>query len=71
MTNSKQDQITSEFISKNAENVAMLKRLLAQIENHNSTDPDSISYADISEAGYLGMQIKEISDRVFQEGEYA
>ncbi len=59
------------FIARKAEIDTMLKRLQALSENHFDTVPDEVNWGDVGSLGYVAEQLKEITDFVFGEGEYA
>ena len=61
---------TDQFIAINAETVEMLKRMLAHAEDHQGKNPETIGYGDVGDAGNNMRAIREISDRMFCEGEY-
>lgn len=59
------------FIARKAEIDAMLARLQALSDNHFDTAPDELNWADVGSLGHVAEQLKEITDFLFGEGEYA
>ena len=59
------------FIARKAEIDTMLKRLQAFSDNHFDTAPDEVNWGDVGSLGHVAEQLKEITDFVFGEGEYA
>lgn len=59
------------FIAKKVDIDTMLKRLQDLSDNHFDTAPDEVNWADVGSLGHVAEQLKEITDFVFGEGEYA
>jgi hypothetical protein len=59
------------FIARKAEIDAMLARLQALSDNHFDTPPDEVNWSDVGSLRHVAEQLKEITDFVFGEGEYA
>jgi hypothetical protein len=47
------------------------EKILEHTNNHLGVSPEDVTWGDIEEAAYLNSQLKEISDRLFHEGEYS
>ncbi len=59
------------FISKKAELDAMLARLSAFSDAHFGLAPEEINWGDVGSLSDWTQKIREVSVRVFREGEYA
>jgi hypothetical protein len=60
----------SQYINLINELSEKLDRLKNACDNHFNTNPDNITYADLSEISNIDYKIKLICDQVFKEGEY-
>ncbi len=59
------------FTAKKAELDAMLARLSAFSDEHFGLAPEEINWGDVGSLSDWAQKIREVSDRVFREGEYA
>ncbi len=59
------------FIAKKAELDAMLARLSAFSDEHFGLAPEEVNWGDVGSLSDWTQKIREVSDRVFREGEYA
>jgi hypothetical protein len=58
------------FIAKKAEIDEMLARLQALSEEHFNAHPDEIHWGHVGDLGHYADQLRNITDRAFQEGEH-
>ena len=68
MTNSK---ATTAFLENKAQIDLMIERLQALSADHFNVHPDAVSWGDVGELMAMSETLKEVTDRAFQEGEYA
>ena len=68
--NQKHDALAT-FISFKMEIDERLARLAAASDDHFHKDPDRINWADVGDLQHYNAQLKEITDQIFKEGEYA
>ena len=68
MTNSK---ATTAFLESKAQIDLMIERLSNLSGEHFNTHPDDITWGDVGELMAMAETLKEVTDRAFQEGEYA
>jgi len=47
-----------------------MKRMQSNLDNFMSMNPDDINWGDAGTAGHYAEQIKEVSNQMFNEGEY-
>ncbi len=59
------------FTAKKAELDAMLARLSAFSDEHFGLTPEEVNWGDVGGLSDWTQKIREVSDRVFREGEYA
>ncbi len=59
------------FSAKKAELDAMLARLSAFSDEHFGLAPEEVNWGDVGSLSDWTQKIREVSDRVFREGEYA
>ncbi len=59
------------FIAKKAELDAMLARLSAFSDAHFGLTSEEVNWGDVGSLSDWAQKIREVSDRVFREGEYA
>ena len=69
-TNQKHDTLAT-FIALKMEIDERLARLAAASDDHFHKDPDRIGWADVGDLEHYNAQLKEITDQIFKEGEYA
>jgi len=65
------DQAMTRFMINNIEALESAKRLVEFLENHGDVSPDEINWCDVGDMSSINTDLKEITDRVFSEGEYA
>ena len=68
MTNTKAQ---AAFVQRNTEVTNLLARLTQEADNHFGADFDTINYGDVGSLDHIAEVLKELSDQVFNEGEYA
>jgi len=71
MTTRNNDKALSAFLTRKAEIDTMLARLQALSEEHFEASPDEIHWGHVGDLADISKNLREISDRAFQEGEYA
>jgi len=59
------------FIALKMEIDERLARLAAASDDHFHKDPDRVGWADVGDLEHYNAQLKEITDQIFKEGEYA
>ncbi len=59
------------FTANKAELDAMLARLSAFSDEHFGLAPEEVNWGDVGSLSDWAQKIREVSDRVFREGEYA
>lgn len=59
------------FIALKMEIDERLARLTDASDDHFHKDPDRIGWADVGDLAHYNVQLKELTDQVFKEGEYA
>ena len=59
------------FIAHKADIDLALARLKQRSDEHFSKKPDDITWSDVGDLAHYAEQLKEITDAVFKEGEYA
>lgn len=47
-----------------------MNRIQDMMDNHMDVDPDNIGWDDVATMTHLANQMREISDQIFNEGEY-
>ena len=67
----KNEKALQEFIAKIAEAKTLLDELQAHVDDHMEVSPDDVNWGDVGNAGRLVHQLTELTDWVFQRGEYA
>ena len=60
-----------ELEAKHADREEQPHRLAAASDDHFHTYPDRIGWADVGDLEHYNAQLKEITDQIFKEGEYA
>ena len=50
---------------------AMLARLTAHSADHFGIAPDEVNWGGVGALGHIRAQLREVSDNLFSEGEYA
>lgn len=66
-----QAQVTKEYTESLAAIEATLNRLLKAVPTNFYADPKTADWADLGSIRRLEIKLKEVSDMVFNEGEYA
>ncbi len=69
-TRQKHDLLAT-FIALKMEIDERLTRLAAASDDHFHKDPDKISWPDVGDLEHYNAQLKELTDQIFKEGEYA
>lgn len=59
------------FIAKIIQINRDLDRLKSAAEDHFDTDPEKLNWTDVAEIIRVAEALQQVSDMVFQEGEYA
>ena len=59
------------FIALKMEIDERLARIAAASDDHFPKDPDRIGWADVGDLEHYNAQLKEITNQIFREGEYA
>ena len=59
------------FIGKKAEIDEMLARLQALSDDHFGFDPEAVNWGSVGSLEHVASDLREISDFLFGEGEYA
>ena len=62
---------TEAFIAYKADIDAMLDRLANESADHFGCDPEQINWGHAGDLDDIASRLREISDKVFREGEYA
>ena len=65
------DKALAAFVARKAEIDTMLARLQALSDEHFEANPDEIHWGHVGNLADMAMNLHEICDRAFQEGEYA
>ena len=60
------------YMAAHADALALVERIHKAIENHDiSPDPDALNWGHVGDIVETRRQLQAISDRLFNEGEYA
>ena len=59
------------FIAHKADIDLALARLKQQSDEHFGKKPDNVTWSDVGDLTHYAQQLKELTDCVFKEGEYA
>ncbi|KAA3624446.1 MAG: hypothetical protein DWQ08_10355 [Proteobacteria bacterium] len=59
------------FIALKMEIDEQLARLTQASDDHFHKDPDRINWPDVGDIEHYNAQLKELTDQIFKEGEYA
>ena len=59
------------FIALKMEIDERLARLTKASDDHFHKDPDRIGWPDVGDLEHYNAQLKELTDQIFKEGEYA
>ena len=62
---------SKRLLAKQAQVVEMLNRLQAEAAEHFGKNPDAIGWGDVGDIGAVEQALRQISDKVFKDGEYA
>ena len=66
-----QDAALDTFIGNLAEITAILARLQSAVEDHLGIAPENVNWGHVGDTAQIASQLREIRDRLFNEGEYA
>ncbi|GHE01009.1 hypothetical protein U879_13360 [Defluviimonas sp. 20V17] len=66
-----QEAALAAFIGKKAEIDEMLARMQALSDDHFGFDPDAVNWGAIGSLDHVASDLREITDFLFGEGEYA
>jgi hypothetical protein len=66
-----QQAALAAFIGKKAEIDEMLARLQALSDDHFGFDPEAVNWGSVGSLDHVACDLKEITDFLFGEGEYA
>lgn len=69
--NSNHEKALAKFTEYKAKIDEHLRALQQFSDNHFDVDPDQVTYANVGDLASIEETLKEITDRVFQRGEYA
>jgi hypothetical protein len=64
------DKALAAFVTRKAEIDTMLTRLQTLSDEHFNANPDEIHWGHAGDLADMAKNLREISDRAFQEGEY-
>jgi len=70
-SSSQKHDALATFIALKMEIDERLARLAAASDDHFHKNPDRIGWADVGDLEHYAAQLKEITDQIFKEGEYA
>lgn len=59
------------FVGNITEIGAILARLQSAVDDHLGIVPENVSWGHVGDTAQIASQLREISDRLFHEGEYA
>lgn len=65
------DAALNAFADNMAEITVLLARLQSAADDHLGVAPEDVRWGHVADTGLIASQLREISDRVFNEGEYA
>lgn len=65
------DKALAAFMTSKAEIDSMLARLQTLSDEHFEANPDDIHWGHAGDLADMAKNLSEITDRAFQEGEYA
>jgi division protein CdvB (Snf7/Vps24/ESCRT-III family) len=65
------DKALATFMTRKAEIDTILARLQALSDEHFNANPNEIHWGHAGDLADMSKNLREITDRVFQEGEYA
>ena len=65
------DKALAAFLTRKAEINTMLARLQGLSDEHFEATPDEIHWGHMGDLADISKNLREISDRAFQEGEYS
>jgi hypothetical protein len=65
------DRALDAFMTRKAEIDSMLARLQVLSDEHFNTSPDDLDWGDVGTLAHYATKLREITDSVFHEGEYA
>ncbi len=68
---STQPQAIDAYIARKAQIDAILKRLTEASADHFGMNPETVHWGHVGNLDDYAGKLKELSDRVFHEGEYA
>ena len=68
---SSREAALAAFTEAKADIDAMLARLTAHSADHFGIVPDEVSWGGVEALGHIRAQLREVSDNLFSEGEYA
>ena len=66
-----QEAALAAFIGKKAEIDEMLVRLQALSDDHFGFDPEAVNWGSVGSLDHVASDLREITDFLFGEGEYA
>lgn len=68
----KTHNIALRSFTRNQQKVeAILNRIKESNDNHYDTSPEDVSWGDASNVAKIAKDLEELSDFIYQEGEYA
>ena len=65
------DKALAAFMARKAEIDTMLARLQALSDEHFEANPEDINWGDVGTLVNIATKLREITDGVFSEGEFA
>ena len=66
-----QDAALDAFVGNLTEISAILARLQSAVDDHLGIAPENVNWGHVGDTAQIASQLREIRDRLFNEGEYA
>ena len=66
-----QDAALATFVGNLTEISAILARLQSAVDDHLGIAPENVNWGHVGDTAQIASQLREIRDRLFNEGEYA
>ena len=66
-----QDAALDTFVGNLSEITAILARLQSTVDDHLGIAPEIVNWGHVGDTAQIASQLREIRDRLFNEGEYA